>query len=126
MEGTKINVLHNDHREWLNRLDFYKDDLSIIKKRIEEVVSKNTSQEVMAMVEHFQNQFIIQQNEIDEFRHVIKEKEHQLELAIQINSTAINRQRLSDHPELRERMEQFEKLFQEFRLELFRFVAKYI
>jgi hypothetical protein len=126
MDGTKINVLHSEHREWLNNLDFYKDDIGILKKRLEEVAVKNTSHDVMAMVEHFQNQFIIQRNEIDEFRHAIKEHENRVELAINTNPTAINRQSLSDHPEMRERMIRFEKLFQELRLELMRFVAKYI
>lgn len=126
MEQSKIDVLHSEHREWLNKLDFYKDDLVILRKRHDEVAAKNSSREVMAMVEHFQSQFIIQRNEIDEFRHVIKEHENKIEAAINNNPIAINRQSLSDHPDMRERMERFEKLFQEFRMELLRFVAKYI
>lgn len=126
MEGAKIDVLHSEHREWLNKLDFYKDDLVLLRKRHDEVVTKNTNREVMAMVEHFQNQFIIQRNEIDEFRHAIKEHENIIEAAINANGTAIHRQRIQDHPEMRERMERFEKLFHEFRMELLRFAAKYI
>ncbi|MBL0340289.1 MAG: hypothetical protein IPP71_04800 [Bacteroidetes bacterium] len=126
MEGTKIEILHNEHREWLNKLDFYKDDLPILRKRLEEVAAKNTAKEVMQMVEHFQNQFIIQRNELDEFRHAIKQHENSLEAAIKSNETAINRQRLTDHPEMRERMERFEKLFQEFRMDLLKFVAKHM
>lgn len=126
MEGTKITVLHAEHREWLNKLEFYKDDLVVLKRRLEEVAMKNNSREVMPMIEHFQNHFIIQRNEIDEFRHAIKEHENELEAAVNVNSTAINRQRLTDHPEMNDRMERFEKLFQEFRMELLKFVAKYI
>ena len=126
MEGTKISVLHTEHREWLNKLDFYKDDLVVLNRRIEEVASKNNSREVMPIVEHFQNQFIIQRNEVDEFRHAIKEHENVLEAAVNANPTAINRQRLADHPLMKDRMERFEKLFQEFRMELLRFVAKYM
>ena len=126
MEGTKIDVLHTEHREWLNKLDFYKQDLDFLKKRLEEVAANNTASDIMAMVEHFQNQFIIQKNEIDEFRHAIKEHENHLEAAINTNPTAVNRQRLTDHPDMRERMERFEKLFQELRMELLKFVSKYI
>lgn len=126
MEGTKIVVLHDEHREWLNKLDFYKDDLPVLRKRLEEVAAKNTASDVMKMVEHFQNQFIIQRNELDEFRHVIKEHENHLQAAINQNETAINRQSLSDHPEMRERMDRYEKLFQEFRMDLLRFVSKYM
>ena len=126
MEGTKIVVLHGEHREWLNKLDFYKDDLPVLRKRLEEVAAKNTASDVMKMVEHFQNQFIIQRNELDEFRHVIKEHENHLQAAINQNETAINRQSLTDHPEMRERMDRYEKLFQEFRMDLLRFVSKYL
>lgn len=126
MEGTKIEVLHSDHREWLNKLDFYKDDIPVLRKRLEEVVVKNTDHEVLAMVEHFQNQFIIQRNEIDEFRHAIKEHENVLQTAVNANPTAYNRQRLADHPEMKERMERFEKIFQEFRMEMLKFLAKYM
>jgi hypothetical protein len=126
MEGAKIETLHTEHREWLNKLDFYKQDLAFLKNRLEEVAAKNTASDVMAFVEHFQNQFIIQKNEIDEFRHAIKEHENHLEAAFNNNPTAFDKQRLTDHPEMRERMERFEKLFQELRMELLKFVAKYI
>ena len=124
MEGIKMEVLHQEHLEWLNKLDFYKDDIAILKKRIEEVASKNTGHEVMAMIEHFQNQLIIQRNELDEFRHAIKEHENEVEAAVKANPTATNRQRLSDDPMLRTRMERYETIFNELRMELYRFLSK--
>lgn len=65
MEGIKLEALHSEHREWLNKLDFYKDDLVVLRQRLEEVAARNTLREIMAQVEHFQNLFIIQRNEID-------------------------------------------------------------
>lgn len=32
MEGIKMEVLHQEHLEWLNKLDFYKDDIAILKE----------------------------------------------------------------------------------------------
>lgn len=124
MEGIKMEVLHQEHLEWLNKLDFYKDDIAILKRRIEEVASKNTGHDVMAMIEHFQNQLIIQRNELDEFRHAIKEHENEVEAAVKSNPTATNRQRLSDDPMLRTRMERYETIFNEMRMELYRFLSK--
>lgn len=126
MEGIKMEVLHKEHYEWINKLAFYKDDLKVFEHRLEEIVTANNSHEVMSLVEHFQNQIIIQRNEVDEFRHAIKEHENELEAAINHNPTATNRQRLSDDPVLRTRMERFEVIFQEFRMELYRFLAKYL
>lgn len=124
MEGIKMEVLHQEHLEWLNKLDFYKDDIAILKRRIEEVAAKNTGHDVMAMIEHFQNQLIIQRNELDEFRHAIKEHENEVEAAVKSNPTATNRQRLSDDPMLRTRMERYETIFNEMRMELYRFLSK--
>ncbi len=124
MESTKIDSLHIEHREWLKKLDFYQEDLTILKRRLEEIAAKNTAKDVLSMVEHFQNQFIIQKNEIDEFRHSIKILGNEIESIINKNPIAINRQRIEDHPELRERMERFEKIFHELRMELMRFASK--
>ena len=124
MQGSKIETLHSEHREWLSKLDFYKDDIMILRKRIEEIAMKNTSRDVLAMIEHFQNQFIIQRNEVDEFHHAIREHENEIERAVLKNPVALNRQRLADHPEMRERMERFEIIFHDLRMELVHFLAK--
>jgi len=103
MGTKKIETLHSEHREWLNKLQFYKDDIEVLKHRIEEIASKNTKTEILAHVEHFQNQFIIQRNKIDEFNHEIKQHENEIEREITKNEVAINRRSLEDHPEMRER-----------------------
>ena len=122
--NTKIEVLHKDHREWLNKIDFYYDDLKIFRHRLEEVVSHNTSHEVLSRTEHFQNQFIIQKNELDELRHLIHEAEGLIVDAVEKNSIAINRQAIPDDGTLRDRMSHFEKLFHDLRIELMSFLSR--
>ena len=56
--------VHQEHAEWISKLNFYKDDIKIFNTRLEEIVSKNNGEEVLAEVERFQNQFIIQRNNI--------------------------------------------------------------
>ena len=56
---TTLNQLHHQAIDWERELNFYKDELKILKSRLEDVVSKNTHQEVLAQAEHFQNKFII-------------------------------------------------------------------
>ncbi len=60
METKGIYQLHEDHKQWLNNLIFYKDELKIMQNRIAEISQKNSSKEVLAYIEHFQNQFIVQ------------------------------------------------------------------
>ena len=56
---TTLTQLHHQAVDWERELNFYRDELKILKSRLEEVVTKNTHQEVLAQAEHFQNKFII-------------------------------------------------------------------
>lgn len=121
-----IYELHGEHRVWLNKLSFYKDELSIMGNRISEIAHKNTAKEVLSLVERFQNQLIIQKEQIDILNHDIKQHESQLEAAVLHNPTAVDHQKFSDHPEQRDRVETFEKMFNELRGELIRFLSKWM
>ncbi len=127
MDSQKtIYQLHEEHKTWLNKLLFYKDELSIMANRISEIAQKNTSKEVLAMVERFQNQLIIQKEQIDILGHDIRGHESRLEAAVKHNPTAIDHQKFPDHPEQRDNLEVFEKMFNELRAELIRFLSKWM
>lgn len=124
MDTVKIEVLHAEHREWLNKIDFYYDDLKIMRHRLEEVAARNTNKSLMAQVEHYQNQFVIQRNELDEMKHAINQSETSIAENVAQNGTAVNRRSVADDQSMRERMSQFEKLFLQLRVELMSFLAK--
>ena len=85
-----ISYLHTEHIDWLKQLQFYKDDLGVLQKHLEEAAAKNSSYETRAHVERFQNQFIRQNEVIDELRHEIKQHENELERTIKTNPVATN------------------------------------
>ena len=76
---AKIYDQHAENTAWTSKLNFYKDEIKIIKGRLEEVAAKNSSKEVLAQVERFQNQMIIQRNTIDEAIHAVKINEEKLQ-----------------------------------------------
>lgn len=119
-----LTDLHAENAEWLKSLDFYNDEIRIMRDRIEEISSKNTNNDIRAQVEHFQNQFIIQKNHIDELRHSINDHESFIINRVKENPVAVEQRRLHDHPVLRGKMEDFEKIFNELRTELNKFLAK--
>lgn len=125
MEATKIEVLHSEHREWLNKVDFYYDELKVFRRRLDEIASKNSAVDIMKQVEHFQNQFLIQRNELDELKHAIQSDEQLVVKSVKQNDTAFNRRTLMDDGTLRMRVAQFEKLFHQLRSEFIAFVAKH-
>ena len=121
---VRIGDLHFDQREWLNALQFYKEDITILEHRLEDIARRNTKQEVLAELEHFQNQYIRQREVIDVLRHDIKQHENFLEKESKEHATAIDHRGFGDHTELRNQMETFEKLYRELKDEFYRWVAK--
>ncbi len=119
-----IGDLHFDHMEWLNALRFYKDDIGILEHRLEDIARRNTGTEVMAELEHFQNQFIREREVIDELRHDIKQHENLLEKESKEHPVAIDHRAFTDHTDLRERMATYEKLFRELKGDYQRWLAK--
>ena len=127
METTKrIFQLHEEHKTWLNKLLFYKDELSIMTNRLSEVAKKNTSREVRSLVDHFQNQLVIQKEQIDFLNHDIKSHESYLDAAVRKNVNNIEQSKFSDHTKHRESIAVFEKLFKELREEMIDFLSKWM
>jgi hypothetical protein len=124
MKTELITDQHLEHREWLNTIEFYRDEIKIMQNRIEEVASKNTAQEVLAQVEHFQNQLIIQSSTLDQLSHDIRKHEQELAAMVEENPVASDHRRAQVHPEHADAMITFEKMFNELRHENIRFLAK--
>ncbi|HRD37508.1 MAG TPA: hypothetical protein PLC65_02645 [Bacteroidia bacterium] len=126
METKKIYELHEEHKEWLNNLAFYKDEIKVMQNRISEVASKNSSADVLKQIEHFQNQLIIQRNNIDELCHSINDHENYLENRVNENPTAVDHRKVNDHPKMRDSYSSFDKVFNELRKELNTFLTKWM
>lgn len=115
---------HQHHKTWLNYLAFYKDEMQVLQRRLEEVASRNTDGEVLAMVEHFQNQLILQREQHDILRHDIKQYENQIEKLFENNPVLAENSRPREEKELTDRVETFGRLFHEMKEELYHFVAR--
>ncbi len=117
---------HEENTDWLNRLDFYKEDIKILTKRLEEIASKNSAAEVLSEVERFQNQFIIQNNNIDEIKHLVKENEDLLKKEIESNPVAVDHRKMEYHEKEKELVEAFEKNFNSLRDDYNTFSSKWM
>ncbi|MBK7966052.1 MAG: hypothetical protein IPK10_12760 [Bacteroidetes bacterium] len=126
MEKKLVYDMHTEHIQWINKMLFYKDEMKVMQNRLSEVAGKNTNQEVQAMVEHFQNQLIVQNEQADILKHTIKQYENTIEFHLEKSDTAADKLRWDDHSDLRGKVEMFEKIINELRAELIDFIAKYI
>jgi len=73
MAYDDMTAVNAEHNEWLKGLDFYRDDLKIHERRLLELAGRSSDFELSRGIEHFQNQFLIQRNTMDELRHAIRE-----------------------------------------------------
>jgi hypothetical protein len=125
---TKAKIIdqHLENQDWLKRLDFYKEEINILKERLEEVTSKNNAPEFLKDVEHYQNQFIIQRNNIDECAHAININEQGLVKEVNANPVAVDHRKVKNHEAEAEFISYFEKNFAELRGEYNKFLAKWM
>ncbi len=124
-QGT-IYTQHEENKEWTSKLSFYKDEIKILTGRVEELAAKNTSSDVLVGVEHFQNQLIIQRNNIDEILHLVKLNEEALIAEINANPVAVDHRKVEYHAKEKDMVESFEKNFNELRAEFNEFASKWM
>ncbi len=123
MQTTSIKNVSHNHEEWKNTLGFYKDELAIFKNRLTEVAAKNTAKETMQMVEHFQNQFLIQGENIDILRHDINGHLTRMANEAQLNAGHIDKDEIPVHFLLKDRFEDEQKVYNVLKQEFQQFLS---
>jgi hypothetical protein len=121
-----LKDLHFEHRIWMNELNFAKDEMVSLTKRLEEVVSKNTDKEFEYMADSLQNRLIRQKEVVGELRHTIKAHETSLAHYAEEHLIAVDHVYFTDHQGLRERMARFATLYAPFKAEFMNFIAKWM
>lgn len=125
-----LKTLHLDHKLWMNEMKFYKEELALLRDQLGEVINKNTDKEAMAQGEHFQNQFIRQNEVADTLTHDIRVREDALVKYAKENQTAIEHtyfdDQKEDHDTIRERMDIFKKIYSDLKAEFLRYLAKWM
>lgn len=124
----EINIKHfaNLHVNTLSSLTFYEQEIDILKKRLEEIASKNTGNEVSEGIEHFQNQLIIHREKIDELKHAFHSNLHGIEVQLFETTAFADEDLLEINEQLFDQYLAEEKLLNELRHEFLRFAAKWM
>jgi hypothetical protein len=123
-EQKYLHELHAEHKLWISELMLASDELISYTNRLQEVNSANTSTEIRAQVEHFQNQFIRQKEVIDTLKHEINAHEHVIATDAAANNVATDHRKADNHSDSNEDMNSFRKLFGEMKNEFIVFLSK--
>jgi hypothetical protein len=118
--------LHEDHQKWFQEIGFYKDELKIFVKRLEEIASRNSGIDLRKQIEHFQNQFIIQKEKLDMLNHDLNIHEQWLAIYAKEHPTTIENELFADHSVMKRQVTIFEKFYEELKAEFLRFLEKWM
>jgi hypothetical protein len=124
MQTTSIKTNGNHYNEWKNALSFYKDELHVFKNRLTEIVAKNNGKEMMKSVEHFENQFLLQSENIDILQHDISTHINAMAGEIKEHAGHISAPQLATDAQLKDRVESETKVFTELKQEFMAFMSK--
>jgi hypothetical protein len=120
-----IQELHEEIKTWKSSVELIRIETVTLNKQLGVVASENSAQEVLAKVEHFQNQFIRQNEVSDELLHEVKLLDHHLATLVSANEVASDHRLIDDNPMLRDKIETNARLFADLRNEFNLFAVEW-
>jgi len=118
--------MHFEHKLWKGELAFWNDELKSFTNRLSELVTYWTDKNVLAQLEHYQNEFFLHKGVINDLQEIIDE--HETRIAAQTNTgrDALDTQMTKKHIEFRNRIETQRHIYAELKREFFLFLEKYM
>ncbi len=126
MKEVNIRNIANLHTDALRALDFYKQDILILKKRLEEIAADNTGREVAEQVEYFQNQFLIQSNNIDELKHNLNQNLTKIEDQVRDSAGFLEQSTVDENAAIYDQYLTLEKIVNDIRHQFNRFASRWM
>ncbi|GAB2816606.1 hypothetical protein GCM10027043_16390 [Ferruginibacter profundus] len=120
---AKLDQYRHEYHTWKRMLEFFKQENAFLKTRLSEVVDRNTDKEFLALAEHFQNQFIIKDEFMDELRHDINEMEAELKTPSGSAKIITDKKTEAKQTRLRNEIEYLEKNFTQLKNEFNKYLV---
>lgn len=113
----KVNIRHwqSSHNDWLRALGFYKGELELLQERLTDIAGRNTHAEVLQKVGHFESQFLIQRNNIEEMVHDIRANLNKIATEVDLNIGFVDEALIARMGKLKEFFIEEEKAIQQLR-----------
>ncbi|WP_452228086.1 MULTISPECIES: hypothetical protein [unclassified Lacinutrix] len=118
--------MHFEHEQWKGELAFWKDELKSFNNRLSELVTRWTDKDVLAKLEHFQNEFVLHGGVIEDLQETIEEHETRIAGQSKTGTDAMDMELAKRHMEFRNRMETQRHIYAELKKDFFRFLTKYM
>ena len=128
MESTiSIEQFREELQSWKHELSSIKDEIRYFERHLEDLSRKNLPKDLLAEVEHFQNQFICQKEVIDQLRHDLPDSRNKVENIFR-QLRAYNEEENWEFAKegLDDRMHTFRKIYIEVKQDFHRFEADWM
>ena len=126
MEHSTVSIeqFQDELQSWKRELSSTKEEIKSFEQELTDLACRNHNREVLAHVEHFQNNFIRQKEVIDELRHDLPDSRNKVENIF--NSRFQQESEHDAHAHLSDRMETFRKLYNELKEDFQKFESEYL
>lgn len=125
MNEQQISGVTTEHGSWLNKLDAFREEIQVLERRLAEVAARRSDFEARQGIEHFQNQFLVQRNNIDEMRHRVHEHEDAVARHVVPDQGLEGARDVSEHDGIRAEMDGLVKVWDELKSDFNQFFLKW-
>ena len=118
--------MHFEHVQWKGELDFWNDELKSFNNRLSELVTRWTDKDVLAKLEHYQNEFILHGDVIEDIEEIIDK--HEINISKHSNKyhESLDVYLVKNHVSLRHKMESQRQIYADLKKDFFQFLSKYM
>ena len=124
MVSTDTTQLNRECSSWREHLRSYRNEMSQLRDQLQLMASGENDKEVLTEVEHYHNQFYIQQINIHDLKQAIKSHDRRLQIEETKRNGQLSEEALQEHEQLHDQYAVLENTLQELRSDFRNFVAK--
>lgn len=109
---------------------FFNQEIALFEGYLSEIAKRWTDHEVLAELEHFQNQFIIQKEHAEQLAHDISAFQHNMSVFVKSNESVIEHKyfdsKANETSKVAERVETYKSVYAALKKEFRIFLSKYM
>jgi len=120
-----VKDLNFDHELWDNEMKFYRNELEIFEHRLEQDVVRLSDREGLRELEHFQNQFIRQNEVLDILNKKVRKNRKNIARNSVDGVVPTNHELMINYKSLRDEFEVFEKIYYNLKVKFLAFNHKH-
>jgi predicted nucleic acid-binding Zn-ribbon protein len=124
MVTTDTTQLNRECNSWRENLRSYRNELGQLRDQLTEMARNQNDKEVLTEVEHYHNQFYIQQINIHDLKQAIKTHDRKLQLEAGLSENHLSSDIFNEHEHLHQQFTDLESTISELRQDFTHFKVR--